>query len=431
MTELFSKGFKTDPYWWDQSPPRDSKLLEDLPANADVVVVGSGYTGLHAAIQTARAGLSTVVLDACSVGWGCSTRNGGQISTSVKPSFAALAERYGCDTALSIQQEGQASLDHIHTFVGEENIDCDLIRSGRFHGAHSVRAYAKLTTEVERESPGFSTNAYLVEPSEMSAELGTNSYYGGIVYPHHSSIDPGRYHAGLLGVALNAGVHIYTQCRVNALSTATGIHHLSTDRGGIKAPKVVMATNGHTGKLTGWLQRRVIPIGSYVIATDIVAPDLMNRLMPTNRVLSDTRKLVYYYRPSPDRKRIIFGGRVSLSETDPKRSARRLHKELVRLFPELESIKISHSWVGFVGYSFDSLMHCGERQGVSHAMAYCGSGVGMAGYLGMRMGKQIAGIDDEGSVFSRIPFPTRPLYTGNPWFLAPSIFAYRLMDRLS
>ncbi|MEJ2328209.1 MAG: FAD-binding oxidoreductase [Chromatiaceae bacterium] len=156
----------------------------------------------------------------------------------------------------------------------------------------------------------------------------------------------------------------------------------------------------------------------------------MDRLFPADRIFTDTRKLVYYYRPSPDRRRILFGGRVSLMETDPKKSGPKLLAELRRLFPELGTTRISHSWTGTVAYTFDSLTHCGEQDGLHYAMGYCGSGVGMAGYLGAKMGRAAAGVEEAPSPFSRIPFPTRPLYSGSPWFLAPSVAYYRFRDRL-
>jgi glycine/D-amino acid oxidase-like deaminating enzyme len=156
----------------------------------------------------------------------------------------------------------------------------------------------------------------------------------------------------------------------------------------------------------------------------------MDQLMPTDRVYSDTRRLVYYYRASPDRTRILFGGRVSLAETEPRLSALKLHAELIRLFPELAKIRVGHAWGGVVGYSFDTLMHCGERGGLHYALGYCGSGVGMAGYLGMRLGKTVAKADEPESAFARIPYRSPPFYSGKPWFLAPSVLVYRLRDHI-
>ncbi|MDF1609265.1 FAD-binding oxidoreductase [Hoeflea sp. YIM 152468] len=428
-SDCFSADFKPQPYWWDATPRQPDDLMK-LPAAADVVIIGSGYTGLHAALQTARAGLDTVVVDAEAAGFGCSTRNGGQISTSVKPSFSLLKRRYGEARAIAILKEGQASLDHVAKFVSDENIDCDFSVVGRFHGAHTAGQYGKLLRECEGRHPGFETGAFMVPRDQQHSELGTDAYYGGIVFPRHSSIDPGKYHAGLLAVTRSAGARIISQCRVNDLQRGPNGFDVSTDKGRIRANKVIVATNGYTGPLTPWQQRRVIPIGSYVIATEEIPGETMDRLFPTSRILSDTRKLVYYYRPSPDRKRILFGGRVSLQETDPRKSGPKLLAELVRLFPDLRQTRISHSWAGIVAFSFDTLMHCGEDKGLYYAMGYCGSGVGMAGYLGSKIGRAAAGVDPDLGAFSEIPFQTRPFYTGNPWFLAPSVAAYRLRDRL-
>ncbi|MBU4528111.1 MAG: FAD-binding oxidoreductase [Hoeflea sp.] len=427
--DCFSPEFKPAPYWWDASP-QEADTSGALPSTADVVVIGAGYTGLHAAVQTARAGLETVVVDAEAAGFGCSTRNGGQISTSVKPSFSTLRKRYGEALAVSILKEGQASLDHVTGFVSEEQIPCDFGVVGRFHGAHTAGQYDKLARDCDVRNPGFDTGAFMVPRDKQHLELGTDAYHGGIVFPRHASLDPGKYHAGLLDVARSAGATIISHCRVNDLARSAKGFEVSTGKGRIRANKVIIATNGYTGPLTPWQQRRVIPIGSYVIATEEIPAETMDRLFPTNRILSDTRKLVYYYRPSPDRKRILFGGRVSLQETDPRKSGPKLLAELVRLFPELAQIRISHSWAGIVAFTFDTLMHCGEDAGLYYAMGYCGSGVGMAGYLGSRVGRAAAGVDSDLGAFSRIPFETRPFYTGRPWFLGPSVAVYRLRDRL-
>lgn len=427
--DLFTDDFKPTPYWWGAAP-LSAATAGAPPAEADVVVIGAGYSGLQAAIQTARAGLSTLVLDAQDAGWGCSSRNGGQISTSIKPSFQALAKRYGADLAARILAEGQASLDYITSFVPDEKIDCSFQVVGRFHGMHKPHLYEAYARDIAQSGPGIKTDAFMVPKSDQQAEIATGVYHGGIVYPHHASVDPGRYHRGLLAVAHAAGVRVIGHCGVRKLARRGAGFELTTPQGPVRAGKVIMATNGYSGPLSPWHQRRVIPIGSYVIATEALAPGLMDQLIPNNRILSDTRKLVYYYRASPDRTRILFGGRVSLSETNPRKSGPRLHAEMLRIFPQLRDVRISHSWAGTVGYSFDQLMHTGHDNGLFYAMGYCGSGVGMASYLGMRIGQQAAGLAEGATAFDNVPFPTMPLYRGNPWFLAPSIAAYRIRDRL-
>ncbi|MCB2135864.1 MAG: FAD-binding oxidoreductase [Rhodobacteraceae bacterium] len=425
---LFTPDFRPAPYWWDRTP-RPGLPRADPPGEADVVIVGSGYTGLHAAVQTVRAGLSTVVLDAEDAGYGCSTRNGGQISTSIKPGYAELAKRYGAATATAILKDGQASLDFTADFIRAEGIDCDHRVVGRFHGAHLSKTYDQLARDCAAANPAYTTDAFMVAPEDMPRELGTAAYHGGCVFPHHASVDPARYHAGLLRVAMDAGTTVIPHCPASGLERGPTGLTVTTPKGRIRAGRVILATNGYSGPLSPWHRRRIIPIGSYIIATEPIAPDLMDRLFPTDRVLTDTRKLVYYYRPSPDRTRILFGGRVSVAETDPKKSAPRLHAELTRLFPDLRGTKVSHSWMGFVGYTFDTLAHIGDAGGLYYAMGYCGSGVGMAGYLGMKLGRKAAGLDGHETGLEKLRFPTRPFYSGNPWFLVPTVMAYRLRDR--
>ncbi len=178
-----------------------------------------------------------------------------------------------------------------------------------------------------------------------------------------------------------------------------------------------------------WVRRRVIPIGSYIIATNPLPKPVMDRLFPTNRSISDSCKIVYYFRPSPDRSRILFGGRVSANETNPAISGPKLKQDMCRIFPELQAYGLSHSWCGTVAYSFDELMHIGVNEGVHFAMGYCGSGVGMASYLGMRLGQQTLALPEGKTAFDNIPFPTRPLYTGKPWFLPAVVSWYRWCDQ--
>jgi len=431
--DVFTPDCKLTPYWWDRTPrpAANGDAVAQLPAKVDVLVVGSGYTGLHAALQTARAGRSTLVVDAEDCGFGCSTRNGGQISTSIKPGYAELVRRHGAERAFAILQEGRSSLAWTGRFIANEKIDCDFAVTGRFHAAHNRQQYEKLARSLEAKPvAGLEVDAHLVPRAEQRREIGTDAYYGGVVYERFAGLDPGRYHQGLLERARASGASVVPHCRVKGLERSGSRFRVSTAKGVVDAGAVVVATNGYTSALTPWLRRRVIPIGSYIIATEPIAPTLMAKLLPGSRMTTDSRKVVFYYRKSPDGTRILFGGRVSATETDARVSGPRLHRALVGIFPELRDTRISHSWVGFIAYTFDELMHIGERDGLHYAMGYCGSGVGMAGYLGMRLGLQVLGRRDGDTAFDGIEFQTRPLYYGKPWFITPSVHYYRIRDRL-
>ncbi|HSF95686.1 MAG TPA: FAD-binding oxidoreductase [Thermohalobaculum sp.] len=420
--------FKLTPYWWDDAPAPE--LPGVLPtAIVDVAIVGSGYTGLNAAIETARGGRSTLVLDAEDAGWGCSSRNGGHISTSIKPGLAELSARYGPERAAAIRAEGRTALEWIGERIRREGIDCDFRRCGRFHAAHTPQSYDRLAREAEALTRDEGVEAHMVPRAEQHRELGTDAYFGGVVYPRHAALHPAKYHRGLIRAAQGAGATILPHTPVLTIGRSGKAFRLATPRGTVTARDVIVATNGYSGRLLPWLSRRMIPIGSYVIATEPLPQATMDLLFPTDRLASDTCRVIYYYRPSPDRSRIVFGGRVSATETDPRISAPRLHAQLVRIFPELAGTGISHSWMGTVAYSFDHLAHCGVHDGIHYAASYCGSGVSMASYLGMRTGQKVLGSQAGRTAFDGLPFPTRPLYSGRPWFLPAVVAWYAWRDR--
>ena len=428
----FASDYKEQSYWLESSgttPP----LASSLPSHVDVAVVGSGYTGLHTAIQTARGGHSTLVLEAGDPGHGCSTRNGGQISTSIKPSTEQLAKKVGIDRAKAIRQEGETALQWIEDFVTTESIDCDFARNGRYHAAHTAAQFDIISKQADELRRKEGIEAFSVSRQEQRSELGSDVYHGGVVFPRHASLHASKYHHGLLQLALSAGATVIPKCPVESIDriadSGNDQFKITTSQGVTLARNVMIATNGYTSELTPWFHRRIIPIGSYVIATELLDENLVDELFPTQRIASDTCRVVYYYRASPDRRRVLFGGRVSANETDPSISGPRLHQQMCRIFPQLQDTKISHSWVGTVGYTFDTLAHTGVHEGMHYAMGFCGSGVSMASYLGMRSGQKILQQAEGKTALDDLPFPSRPLYTGKPWFLPSVVSWYQWRDK--
>lgn len=423
----YSKDYKDQPFWWDATP-RPTINNASLPKTADVVIIGSGYTGLSAAMQTTKHGLHTVVLDEADAGWGCSSRNGGQISTSIKPSYNELKAKYGAASALAMLKEGNNALNWVETVVTENQLNCDFRRVGRFYGAHSAVALKRLKQKANDTPAELNHDSYIVDRKDQHEEIGSDFYHGGLIHPHHASVDPGKYHQGLLNCATSSGTEIISHCRAKKINRTNGIFNVDTTKGTIQAKDVIVATSGYTGNPTPWQQRRIIPIGSYIIATEPLAEGVAEKLIPKERVITDTLNLVVYYRLCPQRKRVLFGGRVSLKESDPKVSAPRLRELMLQRFPALDSTKISHSWMGFVGYTFDHMPHIGKQDGVYYSMGYCGSGISLASYFGKKVGLKVAGDPEGETAIDSIPFRGRPYYRGNSWFLAPSIFYYRWKD---
>ncbi len=428
MHALFTDDFKPEPYWWDVAP-RPVTQPGDLPGEVDVLVVGAGYTGLSAALVLARAGRSVLVVERDDVGSGCSSRNGGQIGGGVKPDLAALVRRYGRPGAEAILNEGMQALRWVGDFINAEGIECDYRVCGRFIGAHRASRYDQLARDFESTRGITALEWHMVPKAEMHTEIGTGAYFGGAILPQHASVQPAQFVDGMYQRVLGAGAQVAAHTEVTGIVRDTLASVVTTSRGVVRARDVVIATNGYTGPITAGIRRRLIPIGSYMIATEPLPDEVISRLMPRERVTSDTRKVVYYYRRSPDGRRIVFGGRVACKETDPRISGPRLHKVVVDLFPELAGTRISHSWMGFVAYTFDHLPHIGERDGVWYSAGYCGSGVAWATYMGYRLGHKVLGADEGRTAFDAIRFPTRPLYTGNPWFLDAAVAWYRAMDR--
>jgi glycine/D-amino acid oxidase-like deaminating enzyme len=424
---IFSESFKAQPYWWDMTP-RPETVDQVLPHYTDVLIIGSGYAGLNCALETVRGGLETLVIDAQSAGWGCSTRNGGQISGEIKPGYDQLRRRYGATRAFDLVKEARNGLDWLGDFIRSERIECEFKQCGRFVAAHNSRQFSHLASRVENQPKGLEQALTLIERKDQASEIDSDYYHGGLVIDSHCSLDPAKYHQGLLAAASAGGCSIVSDCAALNIEANSNGFLVTTSRGRVNAKKVVIATSAYTGSVTPWQHRRVIPIGSYMLATEALDPSRAEKLMPNSRVFSDSRKLIVYFRRSPDGKRILFGGRVSVFESDPLKSAPALRLELLRIFPQLKDVKLSHSWMGLVGFSFDYLPHLGQQDGLFYTMGYCGSGICLGSYLGNRLGLQVLEKSEGKTAFNDIKFQTRPYYFGKPWFLSAAVQYYRLRD---
>jgi len=426
---IFTPDVKWTPWWWEgrdlpPTPPRTP------PTRADAVVVGAGYTGLSAARTLAEGGRSVLVLEAGRPGDGASSRAGGMIGDRLRWSFGELVARHGTAKAVDISREMRASVDHVEAVVRDHSIDCHFGRTGRYYAAYRAATYEAQARDLELLARHLPTNAEMVPKAEQSRILGTETYVGGRLDPDGAAVHSAFYHQGLLGAALAAGVTVLgetplTGHDVGPDRTVT----VTTPRGRIQARDLVMATNGYSGPAARDLRRRVIPIASTIIATEELPAATIARLFPGGRMISDSRKLLHYYRPSPDGRRVLFGGRPKLLAESLGTCARRLRADMVEIFPELGSVRISHAWTGNVAYTFDKMPHVGQLAGVWYAMGYCGSGVAMATWLGHKVALKVQGNPAGRTAFDDLPFQTRLYYRGRPWFLPIVSAWYWAQDR--
>ncbi|MGH7538287.1 MAG: NAD(P)/FAD-dependent oxidoreductase [Gemmatimonadales bacterium] len=417
------------PYWWDTAPRPALDHPHDLPTRTDVAVIGGGYTGVSAARALARHGADVTVLERATLGWGASTRNGGFVLPGFKREAGALVHRLGAVRARDLYDASRAAVRFVEEFIAGDRVDCEYRKAGHLILAYKPSHYAELERTRDVLARAFRHETVLVPRDRMREELGANTYHGALLDPDGGGVNPAKLFWGLVTSARRAGARLIEDVDVRKLQRIPNGFLVFTSSGTVNARHVVVATDGYSGPLVPALRRRVVPVGSYLIATAPLGASVARALIPRDRVVSDTKNLLYYFRISAD-TRMLFGGRVAFGPTTPLDSARYLYNAMCGLFPRLLGTDIDYRWSGSVAMTMDQLPHAGEHHGVHYAMGYCGHGVALATYLGARLGDTIAAHGDL-RPFSEYGFRPVPLYTGTPWFLPLVGAYYRMKDRLS
>ncbi|MGH6931528.1 MAG: NAD(P)/FAD-dependent oxidoreductase [Dongiaceae bacterium] len=429
-SDIFAPDFKETPYWWEAAP-RPVLPVTTLPARIDVAVVGSGHTGLAAALTLARAGRGVAVFEAGDPGDGASSRNAGFIGATLEHGFGKLFEYRGQDHALAIYREVRAAFDHLFQLIESERIDCALVRGGRFLAALSPRQYQAMARELELRHRFLGEEFEMLPRVRQHREIGSDHYHGGAVTPDRGSLHPGLYHLGLLARALAAGAELHGRTPVMVLRREPDGFELATARGKIKARDVLVATNGYTGPALPWHRRRVVPFHGYMIATEPLTPPLLDRLLPKPRIVQDYNHNIFFMRRAPNDSRLLFGGYTGGPVRDLKAKARRLNGALARIFPELATTRLSHAWSGKCAGTFDLFPHVGVHDGAHYAMGYNFAGLPMGTWLGIKAARKILGAADGATAFDGRTFPTMPFYHGRPWFVPLVMAWYDWQDRRS
>ena len=420
--DIFHADFKARPFWWEAYAPTITEAV-DLPKEARVAIVGGGYAGLCTAIELNRHGIDCVVLDAEEPGFGGSTRNGGMVSGGV-----AVGRKYtGANTKDEIERlytDASDSFTLIEQMISGNAIECEWTKTGRFGGAWAKTHFAAMAKKLGPLNEYADSSAYMLPRERQRDEIASDYYFGGMVIERAAHLHPAKYYKGLLDLAQRKRILVCGKAAVTKIDKVGGGWRLDTSRGSLEAGDVVIATNGYTGDVTPNLKRRVVPVGSFIIATEEMPEDLALSLMPHNKSVYDTRRVLTYYRMSGDRRRLIFGGRAKFSLSDPVETAPILYQHMLDRFPQLAGVKITHAWTGNVAFTFDEVPHMGKMNGLHYALGCNGSGVAMMTYLGTQTARKIAGVANYSCAFDREEFPDHPLYRGDPKWLLPVVGPY-------
>lgn len=421
---------KLAPFWWEEAP-RDEIARPDVPAEADVAVIGSGYTGLSAALTALRGGKSVVVFEAEQAGHGASSRNGGGVGNyPFKLSYAKTEEVFGAAGAQRLWAEGKASVDYLEALLEAEQIQAHFLRSGRYLGAHRPQAMPSLRRDVQTLQEKIGAAVEIVEVADQQGHIGSEFYHGGRFNRDDGVINPAKFHAGLLDRVRAAGGVICDGTRVEGVRRDGAVLVVKTARGETRVGQAAVGANGYTDDVLPALSRRVIPVASQIIATEELPEDQVRRLVPRGNMIIDTKRTVHYYRASHDGRRILMGGRPLLRNSEAEDAAPHLRRFMTQVWPELQDVRISHAWGGKLGFTFDKLPHIGEVDGVHYACGYLGSGVAMSTYLGHKLGLRMLGDPAGETALDGRGFPTMPFYSGNPWFLSIVAAYYRVRDAI-
>jgi glycine/D-amino acid oxidase-like deaminating enzyme len=353
------------------------------------------------------------------------------VLTGLKVPMQTVGKRYGLAVARRLFQCSLESIRTVETLVREEKIECGFARNGHLMVANKPEHYAGLAGELEFLAREFNHEVDLLPPDQLHAEIGSSAYFGGLVDRQSAGLNPAQYVAGLARSAAAAGASLQPRSKVMQIRRVAGDFEVETVRGTLRAERVFVATSGYTGGFARSLRRRIIPIGSFIIATEKLPERIATELIPRDRMVFDTRHYLNYFRLWENR--VVFGGRAAFfpeNERTIRQSASILRQQMVTSFPQLKDTKVEYAWGGTLDFAFDMMTHVGELDGLVFSLGYAGHGVAMATYLGQTVADAMIDNNLKDHPFAAVPLPTAPLglYNGWPWFLPFAGLYYKILD---
>lgn len=422
---------KLTSYWLDTSEPFRSAAAGPVAGHFDVAVIGGGLTGSSAALALAKKGASVVLLEAETIGHAASGRNGGMCNNGFAQDYGMLSARIGKEAANRLYRAFDAGVDLVERLVAEEEIDCSFARVGKIKLAAKPEHYDKLARSQAMLAANVDPETWMVRQADLSSEVGSERYFGGLVYGKSASMHVGRFVRGLAEAAARRGVAIHERAPMIGLRPSPGEGHaIETAKGRLQAKQVLLASGiSQTGPL-GWIRRRIVPVGAFLIVTEPLPVTTLDRLLPRRRNAVDTKNLVTYFRTTPD-NRLLLGGRARFAVSNPasdQKSGAILRASLNEVFPELRDVRIDYCWGGMVDMTRDRLPRAGERNGIHYSLGYSGHGTQMSTLMGTIMAEVMDG-RVELNPWKDFDWPAIPGHVGPPWFLPLVGAYYRIKDR--
>ncbi|WP_421694192.1 NAD(P)/FAD-dependent oxidoreductase [Aestuariivirga sp.] len=424
-SSALSSNASLDPYWWRAAPHEDAQRAAP-PKRTDVAIVGSGITGLTAAIALARGGRQVTVFEAKEPGHGASTRNAGYVGRTLKHSFGEIMAHEGLDKAKAVYGELMEAFLAVKETVDRENIDCHYKQQGRLLLATSSAMREAMAREFTLREKHLGERFQLVSRADQHSEIASDHYFGGVRIADHAGLHPGLYHKGLLDAARAAGVGICAFTPVLGFRKEETGFTVFLKGARTEARDLVFATNGYGGREFPWLQRRIMPFHAYQAVSAPMSENRVRALLPGDRTFIDWNFNVDWMRIAPgDNTRITFGGLTGEIDADLRVMGERLKHRLVRIFPEMGDLQFDHVWTGKCGGTFDITPRIGRHEGVYYGSGYCFAGVPMGTLFGKKIARRILGGEGGDSVFDTEP-PSKFWYRGNAWFVP---YALKWMSR--
>ena len=415
--------------FWVEDHPRPRGLTTDLPAETDYLIVGSGLTGLSVALRLVEAGKNVTVIDAAEIAGGASSINGGMVSPDVKAGIRTVLAYYGPKIAHEMWESTVRSVELVRELGKRPGIDAVVHEAGMAALGRGARKLKEFDRTVEWYRSRFGVEWEVIDARDIDKIVGGDYFNVALFEPEGFGVHPARLAFGLARAVRDAGALLVDHCEARSLEKQTTGLTVETTRGTIRAGDVVLATNGYTSHApSSELDRLVVSIGSYIIATEPLGEQRASSIFPTGAMTYTRKRLLNYQRRTHDH-RIILGGRRSLHPgLDLTESAEALRDSLITYWPELADAEITHVWGGKLAVPFDLIPHIGRIDGAWYAMGYAGHGVGLSCQLGYELAGMLLG-EDPPSVYSRIEHKGRFYYTGGrPWFLTPASHLYRVLD---